>query len=75
MLPEGFEELTDINERAQQGDLYFDEDDRQWHGVTWGMRGRYLSQLAGLARRSPPKAEPAAPPKTKRIRRTRKPKE
>lgn len=51
--PSHCEQVTDINEVVQKGDYYYDEEDGEWHGVSWSMIGRHVTQLYAVARPKP----------------------
>lgn len=84
--PDDYHEISsEVNERIQQGDIYWDHDDEEWLPIPRQQHGMYVASFCRVARKMKPvavdcksnselqKAFDALPPKpaVKRIRRTR----
>lgn len=76
-LPPGdYQEISaEVNERIQQGDIYWDHDDEEWLPIPRQQHGMYVASFCRVARKPARVAVDCNPkPPVKRIRRTRVPK-
>lgn len=71
--PANFEEVMDVNERVQSGDLIYDAEDLEWYQPTRSMIGKYISCFTSVFRAKKEEAPTPTGPVSRRIKRTRRP--